>query len=139
MSNPAYYDKAVEAYSKIAAFPNASVGTQRKAMVGLGVVAEARAQGKAGQEYKNLIDEALKNYLGAFTFRDLQEGDADDLFWFQKSGMESARIAETRGEWSRAINIYNQLQALSNLSPQFQATLKRRLDKARENVIAARN
>ncbi|MBC8097169.1 MAG: hypothetical protein H7Y43_15285, partial [Akkermansiaceae bacterium] len=68
-----------------------------------------------------------------------QEGDAEDAFWIQKAGLESARMAEALGEWPKAINVYGQLQALPNLTAAFQATLERRTSRARDQLLPVKN
>ncbi|HLP76501.1 MAG TPA: hypothetical protein VK327_06220, partial [Candidatus Paceibacterota bacterium] len=138
-SDAKFYERAADAYARVINFPGVSTGTQRKAMVGLGVLAEAKAENSGGDVQKGLLKEAFRNYLDAFTFADLQEGDPDDLYWMQKAGMECARLAESFGQWSKAVNIYTQLQALPNLSPAFQSALEKRISKAREHLASGKS
>lgn len=134
------YESAAKYYNDVIQSPAATLGAQRQAKVGLGKIAEAKANGKSGAEQKALLKEALENYLNAFWFdRDLRPGEPNDFFWMQNAGWEAARLAETLDQWPQAVNVYRQLQTLPNLSAQFQATLEKRIARAREHQVAAKN
>jgi TolA-binding protein len=132
-ADPKQYEKAVETYGKVVASPLAPIAAKRQAQIGLGIVAEAQADGKSGPERQALLNEALARFSEAFTFEALREGETDDLFWFQKSGLETARVAELMGEWQKAVKIYRDLQRASSLSPVFRSTIDRKLGRALEN------
>ncbi len=133
-ANPRFYDRAAEVYGRVIAATNATDGVRRQARVALGILAEARAEGKAGAEQQALQKEALAHYADAFVFEDVQMNDPADLFWYQKAGLETARMAELLGNWKQALNVYRSLQSLPNMSAAFQATLERRRMKALEQA-----
>ncbi|MGN6642259.1 MAG: tetratricopeptide repeat protein [Verrucomicrobiota bacterium] len=137
-SDPRFYDKAADEYRKAINSSIASIATQRQAMIGLGILAEKQSEGKTGEEQKRLLTEGLGHYLEAFTFRrELRPGEQNDWFWFQKAGLESARLAEALGMWDQAIRLYKQMRDLPDLSTQFQANLDKKILKATENKGAA--
>lgn len=134
------FEEAAKFYNDVIQSPIAIIGAQRQAKVGLGKIAEAKAAGKTGAERNALLKEALEDYLNAFWFeRDLRPGEPNDFFWTQNAGWEAARLAETLDQWTQAVNVYRQIQTLPNLSAQFQATLEKRIARAREHLVAAKN
>jgi TolA-binding protein len=138
-SNPVYYDRAAEAYTRVTQLPTSTIGMQRQARIGLGIVAEAKAEKRPAAEQGALLREALSHYLDAFTFQELRGTDPNDVFWYQKAGLETARVAEGFGEWTQALNVYRQLQGSPGLASSLQVTLTRRIDKAREQVRSEKN
>ena len=133
------FDEAAEAYRKVISSPLATLGAQRQARVGLGIIAEKKAEGKSGPEQQALLKEALSNYVDAFTFeRELRNGEQNDSFWLQKAGLESARLAEALGEWPQAINLYSELQNTKDLSAAMRSTLDKKIAKAREHMVSVK-
>lgn len=134
LQNPRAYDRAVEAYNKVITAETATTGMRRQAKIGIGIIAEARAEGKGGAEQHALREEALAHYADAFEFEEIRRDEANDAFWYQKAGLETARMAELLGKWPQAVNIYRSLQATPNLPPAVHATLERRRLRALEQV-----
>lgn len=137
-ANPKNYERAIEAYNKVLTATNASTGTWRQAKVALGVVAEARAEKRQGPEQQELLKEALRQYSDAFFGETLRRNQADDLFWYQKAGMETAQLAERLGENAQAAEVYRTLLKIPNLSTAVQTTINRRLLKVREQTASAK-
>jgi hypothetical protein len=127
-----HYEAASNAFQQVLLSPNASYATRSQARVALGVVAESQGALKTGVEKTALLKFALGQYLDAFFYeKTLRDGEQPDWFWVKKAGQEAARIAETLGEWSQALNVY---QSLQKLLPPLQASLEKKIMRAREQL-----
>lgn len=126
------YEAAAAEFQKILTNSLAGPTARAIARVGLGVVLEKQAAQKTGAEQTALLQHALSQYLDVFYFgKDLKENEKPDLFWVKKAGWEAARLAESAGNWSQALGIYDRLGSMfSALKP----TLDRKAGRARENL-----
>ena len=64
---------------------------------------EKKAKLAMGDDQKSLLQLALNTYLDL-----MREQNSD--FWEKKAGLQGAGVAETLGDWTTAISIYNRLE-----------------------------
>jgi tetratricopeptide (TPR) repeat protein len=134
------FEDATEAYRKVVASSLATIGEQRQAKIGLGLIAVKKAESRSGVEQKALLNDALTHYVDAFTFeRELRPGEPNDSFWLQQAGLESAKAAEALGQWPQAINLYTQLRDVKDLPSSLRSILDKKIDRARKEIGAAKN
>ncbi|HET7626232.1 MAG TPA: tetratricopeptide repeat protein [Verrucomicrobiae bacterium] len=102
------YAKAADLYQQVIASPIAGVSARSQAKVGLGIIAEKRADKKNDPA---LLEQALANYLAVFSREDgLRDGETPDLFWVREAGLKAARVAEQLKKWKPARDIYKELR-----------------------------
>lgn len=126
------YEAATVEFQKV--LTNRLAGPTARAIsgVGLAVVLEKQAQQKTGAESASLLKSALTHYLDVFYYRkDLKDGEKPDLFWVKKAGWEAARLAESSGDWTQALKIY---ERLGTLIPALRPSLEKKAGRARENL-----
>ena len=126
---------AINAFSQILTNSLADASIRSKAALGLAATFEAQAKMQNGAELTNLLDRALSLYLdvlhGAGSI--LRPGEARDVFWTQKAGMEAARLLESQKKWDDAIRAY---QEMIDLFPPLRSDLEKRILRAQKNQAA---
>jgi len=132
-----HYESASNAFQQVVSSPQAGFSARSQAKVGLGKVAEVQAGQQTGGEKVPLLKQALNDYLDVFLYEKiLRAGETPDWFWVKHSGQEAARVAESLGEWSQALNVYRSLQ---KLLPPLQATLEKKIARAQERLASEKN
>lgn len=130
------YEAATNAYWQVVNLPRASIATRSQAQVGIGLALEKSAQRKTEEEQTTLLKLALGNYLDVAYQKNLREGESPDLFWVKKAGLEAARVAESLGEWTQAMNMYRRLEVLL---PPLKEMLEKKIAKAQEYLEQRKN
>jgi TolA-binding protein len=125
--DPAYYTNAMQAYQQALNAPPAGIATRSLAQIGLGATLEAQARLAAEADRKALLKQALANYLDVLYQRNLREHETPDVFCLKRAGLEAARLVETAGDRTQAVNLYHTLGALL---PPLKASLERRIQRA---------
>jgi len=123
---------ALAAFQKVIDLPRTSTTARAIARVGHGVVLEAQAQQKTGEEQITLFKQALENYVAVF----YDDRSKPDLFWVKEAGLNAGRVAEKLQWWAQAINIYNRLK---EILPTQSAFFDGRIRKAEEHLPTAKN
>lgn len=132
--DPKYLEQATNAYDKVLAPTNrADVAARSQAEVGLGQVLERLAEPKTEPDKTGVLKAALDRYLNVFYGKNLGPSEKADPFWTKEAGLHAARLAENQQQWDVAINIYHRLAALL---PSLQATMEKRIDRARAQLQA---
>jgi len=129
------YEQSSNAFYQV--FTNALADNTARsiAKVGLGVVLEKQAETKTGQERNRLLTQALNHYLDVFlgTNGVLNTNQEPNLFWTEKAGLESARLAaspELR-QWQTALGVY---QRLKEMLPALRPRLEKNILKVQEQL-----
>src|SRR5438552_9958361 len=81
-----YYESAPNAYLQVVSSPSAGVAARSQATMGLGLVAEKRAENKGGEEKTALLKVARDAYLDVFYELNVRPGETRDLFWVKEAG-----------------------------------------------------
>ncbi|HOB32687.1 MAG TPA: tetratricopeptide repeat protein, partial [Verrucomicrobiota bacterium] len=124
-----HYAEALKAYESAITHSNATVSIRHQARIGLGLVAERKAEKKSGAEQTALLKEALGHYLDVFVFEgELRDGERPDLLWVKEAGLKAAAVAERLQQWQSVEKIYRELQ---RLLPSAAATWETRIANAR--------
>lgn len=129
--DPAQYTNAAAAFAQVTHAPAADVAARSQAQVALGIVAEKLAAREAGDAQTRLLRQALNHYLDVFYETHLREGELPDLFWLKRAGLDAARVAESLGDWTPALRIY---QSLQTHLPPLRTALDKKIEKARERL-----
>jgi TolA-binding protein len=124
------FDAATNAYAQAVSSSFAKIGARSQAQIGWGIALEKEAALMTGNDRTNLLQLALNNYLDVLYGKNLRDGEMPDAFWTEKAGLQAAALAETLGEWSQAVNLY---QRLEELLPQLKDSLERKIKAVREN------
>jgi TolA-binding protein len=132
-ADPDKYNDAADAYRQAMSAPNASVFVRSQAKVALGRVTEGLAGLKHGEEQTLLLKQALQDYLDVFFRQDLREGEQPDLHWVKEAGYKAAHLAESFGDWTQAVRIYQNMQ---ELLPQLRPALDNKILRAQNNAAA---
>jgi TolA-binding protein len=122
---------ASEAFKKVIDSPRANQTARCIAKVGLGLVFEAQAEGKTGEQQTALFKQALTSYVEVF----YDESGKPDVFWIKESGLNAGRMAEKLGMWPQAINVYERLK---EMLPPLSAFFETRIRKAQEHLATAK-
>ena len=130
------YDAATGAYAQVTNSPVASVAVRSQAQVGIGLVFEKRAAQATGQDQAELLQSALQNYLDVLYGKNLHDGEQANSFWTEKAGLQAASVAETLGEWQKAMNVY---QRLEELLPSLHGSLEKKIANAQEHLAPEKN
>jgi tetratricopeptide (TPR) repeat protein len=123
---------AISAFSQILTNSLADASIRSKAALGLAATFEAQAKTLSGADLTNLLDRALGLYLDVLHGSPsiLRPGEARDIFWTQKAGMEAARLLENEKKWDDAIRAY---QEMIELFPPLRPDLEKRVLRAQKN------
>ena len=127
-NDPKFYDNAREEYQKVISLAESDVSVRSQAEVGLGAVFEAQGHLADAADPEALFDKAADHYMNVLTGKTSGDQTAD-IFWIKKAGLEAARLAEERKQWTVAINIY---KTLSTAIPSARAAFQRRIDRLQE-------
>ena len=130
------YDLATNAYQQAMNLPQADVATRSKAEVGLAIVLEKMAEKKTDPEQTEIFKAALGHYTNLVYGNNLRAGERPDPFWLKEAGLAAARLLEVQKQWAVAINLY---QRLGEMVPPLHATLKLKIEKAREQLELEKN
>ena len=128
-SDSRFYADAAESYNKAVTAIGADVATRSLAKCALAQVLEHQAKDVPGGT--NLIEAAFNHYYDVFSKKNLGDGEEGDPLWLKEAGLNAARLAEERGKWEVAINIY---KALANELPPLRPALERKLRRAAEQL-----
>ncbi len=69
-----------------------NISVRSRAQVGAGLALEKMAAQFSGAEQENLLKQARDNYLEVFYRQNLRDGEAPDLFWLKKAGLQAAPL-----------------------------------------------
>ena len=99
-SDPASYERAIEAYDQLAADKEGSIHWRNQALFKKGLCLEKKGDrvGALATFYKILEDES-------------RPGERRELFWYYKAGFNAARLLEEDSKWESAVAIYDKLVA----------------------------
>ena len=99
-SDPASYERAIEAYDQLAADKVGSIHWRNQALFKKGLCLEKKGDrvGALATFYKILEDES-------------RPGERRELFWYYKAGFNAARLLEEDSKWESAVAIYDKLVA----------------------------
>lgn len=107
------YAQAVQSYNQAITHSNASVTVRNEAKIGMGIVAEKRAETRTGDERAALRREALSQYYDVFVYESgIRDGEKPDPAWIKEAGIKAGRLAEQMQQWETAERIYRRLQEL---------------------------
>ena len=132
----ANYDSATNAYAQAVHSPFAKIAVRSQAQIGWGIALEKEAALMTGNDQTHLLQLALNHYLDVLYGKNLRDGETPDAFWTKKAGLQAAALAETLGEWTQAVNVY---QRLEGLLPQLKDSLERKIRAAQENFPPPKN
>jgi TolA-binding protein len=90
-------DAATNAYAQVVESPYAGAGLRSRAQVGLGMTLEKKAALLPVAERRPLLQLALDNYQEVFYKTNLRDGEMEDSFWMNKSGLQALSLASTTG------------------------------------------
>ena len=130
-----YFAKALEFYAKVTNAPAVDVPTRQMAEVGLGHVLgqQARLKQRAGETNAAgaLLTAASDNYLNVVYAG--RNGETPDPLWVKEAALSAAALEESRGQWKRALELY---QRLRELLPALRSSpmLERKIKAAREQL-----
>jgi TolA-binding protein len=122
---------AMDAFKKVIGSPRANQTARSIAKVGLGLVFEAQADGKTGEQQTTLFKQALTSYVEVF----YDESGKPDIYWIKESGLNAGRMAEKLGMWPQAIHVYERLK---EMLPPLSAFFDTRIRKAQEHLSTAK-
>jgi TolA-binding protein len=132
----AAYDPATNAYAQVIASPFANISARSQAQIGFGLVLEKRAAQAEGGDQTALLQLALQNYLDVLYGKNLRDGEMPDSFWVKKAGLQAAGVAETLGEWTQAVAVY---QRLEDLLPPLRESLENKIAAAQGHLLPMKN
>jgi tetratricopeptide (TPR) repeat protein len=130
----AYYSEATNAFTRVLAFPNASVTDRSQALVGIGIaLAKLADTYSTPKDQQALQEQAQASFLRVVYEKNLLPGEKPDPFWQKKAGLEAAQLAEQLQDWNAALGTYERLkQILPPLGPE----LDRRIARIRSRPAA---
>jgi TolA-binding protein len=130
------YLSASNAYVKVLESPLADTPARGRAEFALGKVLERLAEAKGPPDNAELLDAAFDHYYNVVCGKNLPEGQQPDPVWLKEAGLAAAALAEERGRWEVAVNLYNRLgESLPPLRPM----LARKISRAREQTRTGAN
>jgi TolA-binding protein len=91
------YDAATNACAQVIASPWGGVSARSQAQINLGIALEKKADLATGDDRNRLLQQALENYLDVFYGTNLRDGEARDLFWVKKAGLQALPLVEAVG------------------------------------------
>jgi outer membrane protein assembly factor BamD (BamD/ComL family) len=99
-TDPASYQRAIEAYDQLAADKEGSIHWRNQALFKKGLCLEKKGDraGALATFYKLLEEES-------------RSGERRELFWYYKAGFNAARLLEEDSKWESAVAIYDKLVA----------------------------
>jgi TolA-binding protein len=136
VNDPKLYAAATNAYTQAIEAPSADISARSQAETGLGLALEKMAADLPDAGQAGGLNLALDHYLNVALGANLREGEQADPFWVKKASLESARVAETLGDWPQAIQVY---QRLETLIPVLKDSLDKKIAKAKAHPQAAKN
>jgi TolA-binding protein len=125
------YSNAWKAFQQVVDAPWADAASRSEAEVGLATVLEKLALTQTPEVRAVSLQSALDHYLNVFYEKNLRAGEAPDLFWVKKAGMEAGRLAESLQAWPQALKLYQRLQTQI---PSLKPMLENKILKAREQL-----
>jgi len=99
--------------------PPAGEELRARALVGLGIVLEKKAEGLGGDDRKALLDLALQSYQNAF----YSDYETKSEFWTKKAGLQILALAPKNGAL-KASDLDNFISRLEELFPQLKDSLE---------------
>jgi tetratricopeptide (TPR) repeat protein len=134
--DPQYYGLAEKEYQQAITNSALSFALRNQARIGLGVVAEKRADAERapGPEKTAFLEHALEYYVDAFTRgQDPPDGEPPDLFGVREAGLKAIRLAEQLQRWERVVDLCSNLR---DLIPPLRTLCDNRRLKAQERLGA---
>ena len=103
-TDPANYQRAIEAYDQLAADPDVPAHWRNQALFKKGICLEKKAdQEGALSAFYQVIETATP------------AGRLPEFFWFYKAGFNAARLLENQAKWEAAASVYEKLAAAGGI------------------------
>jgi tetratricopeptide (TPR) repeat protein len=137
--DPAYLQQAVDAWQRVIDLEAnnrkvADVSLRSQAEVAIGLALEKLAARQTGKEREDLLKQAQDRYDNVVYRAGHLAGESPDPYWYSQAVLESARLAEQRGNAHYAANLYREaIRQFPSLRTQIEPLLAKVNARARED------
>jgi tetratricopeptide (TPR) repeat protein len=125
---------ALDAYQRVLNSPLSDVDSRSEAKVGLALTLEKWASQKTGKEQTELLKQALNHCLDVVYGNSnvLHDSEQPVALWMNEAGLRAFRLADSLGEWSQEVHLYERLT--NSVWPNPPAWMARQAARAQENL-----